>query len=91
MVLSEKLNIGYFPLSERDEKMNFYYEGKRLSYSNGDWILTDSQSVAIPCEEFVVRRTLNQLKLGEIKGFGYTKQSLEKALSMFNNINILNK
>ncbi len=86
MVLN-KLNYCYFPLSERDEKMNFYYGGNRLSYSSGNWVLTDSQSVAIPCEEFVVRRTLNQLKLGEIKGFGYTKQSLEKALSMFNKMN----
>lgn len=90
MVLN-KLNIGFYPLSERDEKMNFYYEGKRLSYNNGDWVLTDNQSVAIPCSEFEVRRTLNQLKLGEIRGFGYTKQSLEKALSMFNTIKILNK
>lgn len=64
----------------------FFYDGaNRLVYERGNWVLTTTQHPAKPCSEFEAKKTLYMLKSGEIKGFGYNSESLERALGMFNN------
>lgn len=67
-----------------DNYLQFFYNGKRLVYDNGNWVLSTSRHPAKPCSEFEARETLHKLKTGEIRGFGYSLENLERALSMFN-------
>ena len=76
-------HIGFYPIKD-NECFAFYYKGKRLRYDSSSWILTDSRHTHIPCSEFEARNILNRLRAGEVKGFGYSSESLERALEMFN-------
>lgn len=64
----------------------FFYGGaNRLIYDRGNWTLATSEHSAMPLHDKAkVTEILTGLKEGRIISFGYTSESLEKALGMFN-------